>query len=96
MVKLFVENGASLLKPRRDGLNILHLCCCSNDIHTLDYAIKKKETKSIDMLTEEGYSPAHHAALRSFMDILNLLIENGADLSKKNGDDSSCYDEVLK
>ena len=32
MVKLLVENGASLLKPKTDGITILHVATCSTEI----------------------------------------------------------------
>ena len=30
------------------------------------------------------------------MDVLNLLIENGADLTKRNPLDMNCFDEIVK
>lgn len=42
MVKYLCENGASLLKPKKDGFTLLHLAASLNDVHTLDYAIKTK------------------------------------------------------
>jgi len=49
MVKALVESGASLLKPKKDGITILHIAASQNDIHMLDYALKVKETKSVDL-----------------------------------------------
>lgn len=55
IVKLLVENGATLLKAKGDGMNILHVAASHNDIHMLDYAIKvvstqqEKSTDFIDM-----------------------------------------------
>lgn len=48
------------------------------------------------MYTEEGFTPAHNAALRGFMDVLNLLLENGADLGLKTGFEGNGFDEVIK
>ena len=53
MTKLLVQNGASLLKPKKDGMNILHASASFNDIHILDFAIRNKETKSIDIPNQE-------------------------------------------
>ena len=49
MVKELLENGASLLKPKMDGLTILHIAASQNDIHLLDYSIKNNPTKTIDL-----------------------------------------------
>eukprot|EP00347_Sterkiella_histriomuscorum_P009685 403340270 len=96
MVKYLVENGASLLKPKKDGLTVLHVAACQNDIQTLDFAIKTKQTKSIDIGNEEGWTPAHFASFLGNFDALNLLIENGADLSKKHSKNLTCYDEIVR
>lgn len=47
------------------------------------------------MRTEEGNTPAHEAAFRGNMDILNLLIENGADLELQNGQEQTCFDLII-
>ena len=39
VVKMLVEGGAQLLKPKADGMTILHVAASSNDIHMLDYAL---------------------------------------------------------
>ena len=72
------------MKPKKDGITVLHIAAGNNDIHLLDYAIKIKSTKSIDLPNEEGWTPAHFAAFLGNMDSLNLLIEAGCDLSRKH------------
>jgi hypothetical protein len=37
----------------KDGVTVLHVGACTNDVHVLDYAIKTKTTKSIDIANEE-------------------------------------------
>ncbi len=34
------------MKPKGDGMNVLHVAASSNDIHLLDYAIKEVKTKA--------------------------------------------------
>lgn len=53
MVRFLVDNGAHLLKPKKDGMTILHIAASNNDVHILDYALQFKETKSIDIASEE-------------------------------------------
>lgn len=45
VVKLLVENGAEILKPKADGMTVLHVAASQNDIHMLDYAIKVIEAR---------------------------------------------------
>lgn len=53
MVKFLVDNGAHLLKPKRDGMTILHVAASNNDVHVLDYVLQNNETKSIDITSDE-------------------------------------------
>ena len=46
VVRLLVENGASIMKGKGDGMNILHVAASHNDIHMLDYTIKVLEAQS--------------------------------------------------
>lgn len=45
------ENGCDLLQRKRsDGLTVLHIAACANDVHVLDYVLKNVgyvSTKSI-------------------------------------------------
>jgi len=53
MVKFLVEHGAQILKSKKDGLTILHIASSQGDIHVLDYAIKVKESASIDVQNDD-------------------------------------------
>lgn len=39
VVKTLIEQGATPLKSKSDGMNILHVAASSNDIHVLEYVI---------------------------------------------------------
>ena len=44
MVRLLKEQGgAELMKPKKDGMTVLHIAASHNDIHTIDYAMKTIE-----------------------------------------------------
>ena len=55
MVQSLVNSGASLLKGKKDGINIMHLSAGVNDIHTLDYVLQERETTSVDIPNEEVF-----------------------------------------
>lgn len=52
MAKILVENGAELLKQKKDGVCILHTGAMQNDVHLLDYALKLSQAKLIDPQTQ--------------------------------------------
>lgn len=97
MVQKLLDHGANILKSKKDdGFNILHICGMSGDVKTLGVALKSLEKRHIDIPSEEGFTAAHLACMRSHMDVLNLLIENGADLVKRNTHGSTCFEELMK
>lgn len=55
MVKLLHQTGASMVKPKRDGMTIFHVAASHNDIHTLDYCISSKVSRTVDLKNEEVY-----------------------------------------
>lgn len=44
----------------------------------------------------EGWTPAHLAGVLNNFDSLNLLIENGADITKKHQGNLSTYEEMVR
>jgi hypothetical protein len=59
MVKTLVDNGAHILKPKKDGLTVMHLSAYIGDVRMLDFAIKVKETKSIDLKNSDVSGSRH-------------------------------------
>ena len=99
LIKLLVENGANLMKAKKDdGLVSIHFAASNNDVHLLDYILSQADnTKRISNITNnEGWTPAHFAGFLNNFDSLNLLIENGAELNEKNKNGLSCFDEIVR
>lgn len=70
------------MKPKNDGITVFHMAASQNDIHTLDYCIGLNKHLTIDVKNEDGWTPAHMAAFLNNFDSMNLLIENGANISE--------------
>ena len=88
-----------MLKGKKnDGLAPVHFAASNNDVHLLDYIITSVENpKFVSNLTNnEGWSPAHFAGFLNNFDALNLLIENGAELTAKNKNGLSILDEIVR
>ena len=98
-IKLLVENGANLLKTKRDdGLASIHFAASNNDVHLLDYILTNTDNKKSvsNLANKEGWTPAHFAGFLNNFDSLNLLIENGAELTTKNKNNLSSFDEIVR
>ena len=73
------------------GITFYHMTAFTNQVHLLDHAISKEQHISIDMRSETGWTPAHHASVMGHMDALSLLLEHGADLSLQNEEGVTAY-----
>ena len=73
----------------------MHVAASNNDIHLIDYALQV-DNSNIDVPNKEGWTPAHFAGFLDNFDALNLLIENGSDITKKNNNNLSCYEEMVR
>ncbi|MBL7471733.1 ankyrin repeat domain-containing protein [Robertkochia sediminum] len=85
MVKLLVENGADIDKSNHLNFTPLMRAVASGKIDIVEYLITKNA--NINAQTDFGrYSPLHYACSRNNMQIVELLLENGAnpDMKDKN------------
>ena len=48
-----VESGASIVKPRKDGVTVLHLAATNNDIPVLNYALRAKRAQNVDYVSDD-------------------------------------------
>ena len=88
-------------KPKLDdGLTPLHFAASNNDVRFIDYVLndlyQNNAQQIVNIENSHGWTPAHFASYLNKFDSLNLLIENGADLARRNGNGFSCFDEVIR
>jgi ankyrin repeat protein len=97
--KLLLESGAEILKPKKaDGMTTLHIAAASNDVHLVDLILANVENKKLatNLKNLDGWTPTMLASFMNNFDSLNLLMENGADLTLKNGSGLSALDEIVR
>ena len=62
----------------------------------LDYFLKLKKHQTVDIPNIDGWCPSHFAGCLNNFDALNLLIENGANISRKHKNNLSIYEEIVR
>lgn len=69
--------------------NLEHLCHAvrQGDIESVTLLLHKRRT-NVNTLDKRGYSPIHWAALEGNIEIMALLLENGADLNLRTEENS--------
>lgn len=97
LAQILVENGAATNIPKSDGFNILHISASNNDIHMLDYFLQQEDIGiDVNAMNKDGWTPAHLAGFLNNFDSLNLLMENGADVCAKQGNNLKVYEEITR
>jgi ankyrin repeat protein len=76
-------------------MTLFHYAAIYNDVRILDYAIKLRQHKTVDLGDVEGFTPAQNASYLVHLDVLNLLLENGADLHLKNQRGQTCFEQIV-
>ena len=89
--------GSNPLINNAEGINCLHICASSNQIHILNYLLTKtsKVKGAVNTKSRDGWTPAHLAAFLGNFDSLNLLIEQGANLFDKHNHNMTVFDEII-
>ncbi|XP_067661057.1 ankyrin repeat domain-containing protein 50-like [Haliotis asinina] len=87
VVELLMRNGANPSLRDGPGKNILHYICWGGDVEVLKYILSLNKM-DIDSRGERERTPLITAGLKGHKDVVELLVENGADLSltDKRGD----------
>lgn len=94
MLKLFVSKGGNLNAKDSIG-SVLHSACFSQNIEAVRFLLKNGASKSINEMVH-GDSPLHrtifHMTHKDYLTIVEILLENGADISLKNENGETALD----
>ncbi|XP_071094368.1 uncharacterized protein [Haliotis cracherodii] len=89
LLEELVRLGANLSLTDNKGRNCLHLACESGPLSTVKYLMSLK-TIDINSKGSFGQTPVMLAAENGQLDIYNLLVSKGADLSLTDGNHNDC------
>lgn len=70
------------------------MAASNNDLHLIDLILQIENNANIK--NSEGWTPAHFASFLNNFDALNLLMENGADLTIKHDMKLTAYEEMVR
>lgn len=88
-IQLLVNHGASVNNKNNDGNTPLHEAMGSTS--AVSDFIDKYRPK-INVVNNEGNTPLHIATERGHLELILLLLKNGANLELRNKDNMSAYD----
>ena len=96
MAKELVEAGADVMMPMEKGVTVFHMAAAANDVRILDFLIGLQRHRTLDLQTEDLWTPVQQAAFMGNMDALNLLLENGADPLQENNVGDNIFAHIVK
>ncbi|KAG5658002.1 hypothetical protein KAF25_006953 [Fusarium avenaceum] len=73
---------------------LLHVACNSPD--TMEYLLKQKLFEDINITTESGRTPSHHAAFLGSLKCCQLLIQHGANIAVRDRDNKLAFDYAFE
>ena len=95
---MLARYGADLTAKKKDGMTVLHMAASTNDVHLMDFILQNVESKKelVNTRNGEGWTALHFSSFLNNFDSTNLLLENGADLLDKNGQEMTTIDELIR
>lgn len=84
VIKLFLDNGASVNIQNKLGNTLLHLAVENQNMEVVKLLLSNDKS-NINMANENGIVPLHQAICSGQnMDLIRLLVEEGADVNFRN------------
>ncbi|KAL8820994.1 MAG: hypothetical protein Q9223_000908 [Gallowayella weberi] len=83
IVKILLDRGANLRKSQRHGISPLHRAASTNHLKVVRFIVQHDQ-ETIHLRNRYEKTALHDAAERGFADILQVLIQHGADLRAKD------------
>ena len=89
MVKFLIENGADIEKC---GCISSTNACILGKFEIMEYLIEQGIKINIIDTSNEGKTPLHHAVQYGFLNIIKLLLDNGAEINLKDYYGNTAFD----
>ncbi|XP_067668335.1 ankyrin repeat domain-containing protein 50-like [Haliotis asinina] len=95
VVELLVNHGADLSLREQSGSNILHSACYRGRFDVVKYVLSLN-TVDINSRGWKKRTPVMVAAVQGYKEVVELLVEHGANLSLRDDDSKTIVDLVLQ
>ncbi|XP_046579346.1 ankyrin repeat domain-containing protein 50-like [Haliotis rubra] len=86
---LLVSKGADLTRVNKQRENILHHACRGRGMEIVEYILTRNMVEDINTRTETGKTPLMIAAEEGNMEVFDLLVKKGANLTLLDEDDNN-------
>ena len=85
VVRALMGAGANVNLPDRNGQTALHLACQRSDLQCIQELLRAQNPEIADCEAGnfDGFKPLHLAVFVGSVEIINCLVENGADINCK-------------
>ncbi|XP_075210670.1 transient receptor potential channel pyrexia-like [Lycorma delicatula] len=92
---ILIEKGASISSTEENGETCLHVAAKFGNIDVLCVILMNDCKNIINYPDKEGYTPMHRAAFSGNKECLNMLLNNGGDLTAETHTGLTVVDEIF-
>ncbi len=85
VVEELIEKGANANKQDKDGHTALIQACINEHTHVA-LALLEREDINVDLVNKYGHTALQWASFKGMLEVVEKLIEKGADVNKQNKD----------
>lgn len=89
---MLIESGYNLLEVNGAGVSPFHYAIDNSKINSFNFLLGYFLGEKINLKDLTGFTPLHYAVLVNDMDIMEILLNNGANPYIKDKDGSDCWE----
>nr|QQY02505.1 transient receptor potential cation channel 3 [Cryptocotyle lingua] len=97
VTQLLIDAGANIAAQEKMAKGLIYLCAEADEVEVLRLILQHPKAKQlIDVPNIYDDTPLHVAAKNGHLDIVKLLLENGANVSSKNEKERTAFHNAAK
>ncbi len=95
-IKLLIESGIDIYKCNDDGVSFLDEAIITGDLELVKLLVEEKKMDVNKTTRKSAFTPLMQAACYGYTDIVQFLLDKGADIEARDASDMDVFDYVRK
>jgi len=95
-IKLFIDSGVDIWKCDAQGVSFLDEAIVTGSLELVKYLVEEKHMDVNQTKRKSGFTPLMQAACYGYTDIVDFLLEKGADIHARDNSDMDVLEYTKK